>query len=319
MNYKLLGASVLAVILLCTTAASIFFWSRYQDSLAEIAVLSASNEAAQLEIQQQNNEIGLAKSRLLTEDQLNQKYASEIKELKDKLAAVDGAKKVRPVSRDVTVVQVDSTVKGGETTVTVTPEKNQIAYSWDSKDGRFALQDPDIYTQNNETFSYQTTLALKGFILADKTGKLKSRQVTVQEVVKDADGNYQPIESDVKIVQNDFDYVIEQPTKKISDIFNPRLQFQFDTLANPGIAVEIGNVGNYIDWANIGANVQTSIHVADGIEGLQDSAVGVGVSYSLLKPLIDSNISVGVGVLTPVSDLGNRWILNVTLGFYVTN
>lgn len=316
-KYKIMGVAIALLVLIASTSTAYYFYEKYQSALLDVATLSESKILAEQEIQQQNNELGVARSRLLTQDELDKKYRDEIKILRGKLADVDGSRKVKPVSRDKTVVAIGSTVKGGETKVT--PVADKISYDWVSVDKRFKLVDPDIYTKNNEEFSYETSISIKGYILADKTGKLKARQIDVQEVVKNKDGEYVPTDSHVKIVSNDFEYIVEQPQKKLLDILNPRLQFQFDTLMNPGLAVEIGNVGNYFDWINLGVNAQTSIHVSEGVAGLQKSAVGVGVSYSLIRPLLDTNVSIGVGLLTPVSDVGNQWILNASVGFYLTN
>ena len=314
---QVIAFAMLGISFVLALAFGVWQFRAHHDALNEIAIIQTSNEQAKLEIQQTNKELGLARSQLLTQRELGAKYEGELSELQEKIKKLTGAKRVKPISRDETVVVVDNTVTGG--TTTTTPVEGRIAYFWESSDKRFHLTDPDIYTQNNEEFNYELQVRLRGYIMSDEDGKLQARQVTAEEVVRQPDGTLQPTGHKVEIAENQFEYVAPQLEKSLWDIFNPRVQFQFDTLANPGVAVEVANLGNYIDWANVGVNAQTSVNVRNGVDGLKESGIGVGISYSLIRPLLDTNVSVGVGILTPVNDLGGKAMLTANVGFYLTN
>jgi predicted secreted protein len=314
---------VLIVLFIATLVGAGVLYKKYQQAQLDLATQETAAEQSRLEIQKANHALGLAESRLKTEADFNRAHQDEIKVLTDRLKKLTGANKVRPISRDESVVVSDNTVHGGNSSTSETENPEGVVvrnYSWSSSDGRFHLTDPDIATPNNEEFKYRLALRIRGYIFTDETGKLQARQIEVQELAPGPNGTWIPIEgSNLTVEENKFEYVQNVRPKTFWDVFGLRLQAQYDTQLNPGLALEVANLGRYLDWANVGVSAQTSINLKNGWVGLQDSAIGIGVSYALLQPLIDTNVSLGVGILTPVSDLAGRWILTANIGFYLTN
>ena len=295
------------------------------------------------EIQEFNSKLGLAESDLRRQEDLVKKYKKELsqmdKEVKDLVDKYD----LKLKERDSSIAYWKGKVKGGTSKVTVTtPEKEgefetvvevdvkeicnnkTIGYSWKDNDERFQLNDPDISNPGDETFEYKQYVSLKGYVFADETGDIQVKKVEVKEVIptenEEGDVVYMPVSNqNVSLVESKFEYINKtEDTRNWYDVFGIRLLALYGTQLYPGIGVEVVNLGRFLHWANVGLYGKLAVNPFDGLLGLQQSTVGVGLSYHLIPPLFDTNLALGISMNTPFDDLG-RIILSVDVIFYLNN
>jgi hypothetical protein len=302
--------------------------------------------ARDAQIQEMDVQLGLSRSSLLELSELNEKYKDEIDEFPGKLKDIIDSYELKLMSRDKTIASLRNTISGGTTEVIVqptpdgsVPPKDQpqvISYKWTDALDRFHLVDPDIFTQNNEQFSYNQYIAVKGHVLYGKDGRLQIRRIELREVVPDGtDDTGKPKFKEVEggkmeIVDSKFEYAdIGKKEKQLLDILHPRLiasmsaQLGVPTLSTnfrPGIGVEVLNLGRYIDHANLGLNAQLFPNLDDvGGGSLLKTGLGVGIDYTLLPPLFNTNLGLGLSVSTPSNNLLNEWHFGIDTVFYITN
>lgn len=301
--------------------------------------------AKDAKIQELDVKLGISESTLMGVSELNKKYKDEIDAFPDKLRGIIDSYELKLQSRDRTIAALRNTIDGGTTVVEVIslPDPDEpnagppsISYKWTDPLDRFHLVDPDIFVPDNEEFAYNQHVALKGHVLYGKDGKLQIRRVEIQEVVpdgQDSDGKpaFKPVPGgEMVIVDSTFEYAdLGSKEKKLWDIIYPRLLVSLDaglklesvsTDVRPSIGVELVNLGRYIDYANVGLNAKITPNLDDPLSGsLLKSNVGVGASYTVMPPLVNSNFAVGIGISTPSNNLLNEWQITADAIFFVTN
>lgn len=315
-----------AALILILGGCSWYFAVKYQQLKTHSTALEDIVLKGTSEIQSLNKKLGLAQSNLITSDALAENYKGELKGMETEFKALQKKYKLEIASRDYTIANLKGQIEGGETTVVITPTPNtnpinpvtqKIAYTWQDKYKRFQLSDPDIMKKDNESFTYGIKLGLTGYVYKDTSGNVQVRKVAVKEMRTDGD-KLIPIDgSNVELVESKFEYINEKLEKRWTDIFVLRPLVSFDTQLNPGVGVELINLGKYFDWVNLGLLPMTSLHVSDGLRGLQDSTVGLGLSYSLIPPLFDSNVALAFNVGTPYNKLGKEWVFSGSIIFYL--
>lgn len=287
--------------------------------------LQITNKNHQLDIQTMNQNLGLANSELTSQKTLTEHYKSELTKKDAEFEKERLKYKLEIRSRDNTIATLRGKINGGNSgTGTVVcpglpPEKQPVVdYFWEDSLKRFRLDDPNIFVQNNETFSYSQSIKVKGEVFKDKTGNIQVRRVSIEEVT--ADGK-QIQDTKVSLVESKFDYVnekLEEKEKKLSDIFTFRPLATFDMALQPGIGFEVANLGRYIDYANIGVYGKVSADVTDPLKGsLQNSRLGIGLDYHFIPPFLKTNFAVGAAVNLPFNKLDSP-VLTVDAILYLT-
>jgi hypothetical protein len=301
--------------------------------------------ARDAQIQVFDKELGLARSSLLSLEGINDRYKSEIDQFPDKLKGIIDSYDLKLLSRDKTIVSLKNKVVGGTTIVEViTPGQEPevistdtvIKYQWIDDTGRFKLIDPDIFKSKNEDFSYNQYVSVTGHVLYGKDGRLQIRKVKLHEVLPDGvnpDGTpkFKDIPGgNIEIVDSSFEYAdLNAKDRSIFDIIKPRLIASLDTELKiksphteirPGVGVEFLNLGRYIDHANVGINMKLTPNL-DNIMGgsLLNTRIGLGVNYTFLPPILDTNFGLGFSISTPSNKLLNEWHATVDAIFYLTN
>jgi hypothetical protein len=288
--------------------------------------LEATNKNHQLDIQSLNEDLGLADSELTSQKALTEQYKSELTKKDADFEKEREKYKLEIRSKDRLIANLQGKTEGGSSgtgTVVACPglppnKQLSIEYHWQDTLKRFHLEDPDIFVQNNETFTYSQNIKVKGEVFKDKTGNLQVRRVTVEEVTKDG----QPIkDSAVSIVESKFDYVnekLEEKQKKLIDVFTFRPLATFDIALQPGIGFEVANLGRYVDYTNIGIYGKVSADVSDPLGGsLQNSRLGIGLDYHFVPPAVKTNFAVGAAVNLPFNKLGSP-VITVDAILYLT-
>lgn len=331
---KSVSIVILSIFLIISTIV-IYFGYREINNFKESLSYNDS------QIKQLNTKLGIAESKLLSEQEISKKYKSEIEKFPDKLKKIIKDYDLKLASRDVSIAKLKNKLNGGTTTVVINtpevkpnsseidkPSVESISYDWKDTSGRFHLYDPDIFIPNNEEFSSEQYLAIKGWVFTGKNGKLQIKKIEISEVSKgdiDKDGKqlYEKIpNSNVELVDSSFEYIDvgKKEEKKFSDILTLRTIATFDTNLQPGLGIEIINIGKLIDYLNLGLNAELSADLTDPLKGsLSNSRIGVGVNYQFIPPILDTNIGVGIGISTPLNDFTGRWIITGDAIFYLTN
>lgn len=282
-------------------------------------------------IQLMNVELGLAKSELLTQKNLTIKYEKEIEKFPGELRKLIRDHKLDLQAKDLTIAKLSTKLNGGSTIVIETPETptddRRISYSWHDPNQRFFLDDPDIFTKDNETFKAKQLLQLKGWVFSDDDGKVQIKKVEIFEVIekgrtKEGGAIYDKIEgTNIEIVDSIFEYA-EPATSTVGlwDVVRPKVYTSYDTSADLGLGVEVLNFGKLAPFANIGVGAEINPNLSSVLDGsLSQTRLGANLTYRFLEPLVDSNLGIGLGVSTPANDLGGRWELTGDLIFYLTN
>lgn len=326
-NYVIIALVVLCTVFLGLTLKSIKDLSHAQNQLT-------SKDA---QIQQLDTDLGLSKSELVEVDTLNHQYKNEIDGFPDKLKSIIKEYKLKIQSRDQTIAALNGKIQGGNTTVIVEkplgsqpadPTAQVIRYEWHSKDNRFHLLDPDIFAKDNEEFTYNQFVSMKGYVYQGKDGKLQIRKVDIQEVIpytnEAGHTEYKPIDGPpIKIVDSNFQYTnSSSKDKSLLDVITLRSFASFDTSLNPGIGVEWANLGRVFDYWNLGVNSKIVADVSDPLKGsLQKSRLDVGLDYQIIPPFLDTNLAVGISVGTPFDHFGStdNLVLSGNAIFYITN
>jgi hypothetical protein len=300
--------------------------------------------AKDAQIQQLDTKLGISESTLLGVSELNKKYKDEIDAFPDKLKGIIDSYELKIQSRDRTIASLRNTIDGGTTVVEIISPPGSgggadgasISYKWTDKLDRFHLVDPDIFIENNEKFTYNQHVAVKGHVLYGKDGKLQIRRVEIQEVVPDGTGEdgkpaFKPVPGgEMTVVDSTFEYAdLGSKERNLWDIIHPRLLASMDsqlkissvsTEIRPGIGVEVLNLGRYIDHANIGLNTKVTLNLDDPLGGsLLKSRVGAGIGYTFAPPILNTNFALGVSASTPSNNLLNEWHFTVDAIFFVTN
>jgi len=282
------------------------------------------------ELQRANARLGLAESDLVSRDSIIAKYKKDVEDLNIQIGRLKGGGRPKPTSADSGTVAVGGTT-GGEGKLTIVPgdpeDKGETSpplasYSWADSSNRFHLLDPDISNPGDETFTYKLKIRVNGYILEDETGKIRGRQVVARELIEKRlpDGTVSVEEGPpLPIEDNIYQYSLPKPEKKVFDVFRLRGYALFDTSLNPGIGLELLNIGRYVDYVNIGLGPFLSIEVSDLPRSIQSSLLGLGLQYTLVPPLISTNIGIGLGIATPADDLFGRFQITGNVIFYLTN
>lgn len=323
----LIGFGIMAAIIV---ALSFLSYKLYADNVVnsgEITALNKSLELKSTEVQQFSEKLGIAESTLATQKSISEAFKKDLDSMSKDFKNLRRKYKLDLSSRDAMIAQLQSQITGGNTEVVVTDNPDatkKIEYSWSDTLKRFALHDPDIFVKNNEKFDYKLNMSVTGYVFRDKSGKLQTRKVEVQEVVPQFDGKttkYVPVPgSQVAVVQNNFVYSDPKPDERTPmDIWDPGVFVMFDTQLQPGVGVQLLDAGNYFDYLNFGLDAQVSFDVDNNFTELANSSVGLGIHYKFARPIIDTNIGLGVGVLTPINGLLNQWIFSANIEFYLTN
>lgn len=278
-----------------------------------------------------NKRLGLANTKLVQQEQLNNKYLQELT-IKDKEFEEFRKKhQLEITSKDELIAKLINDLNGGDsdTSGPCVKDKNNICipvqYTWQDHLSRFKLVDPNIWIKNNENFKSSQMFRLKGQIFSDKTGSFSVRKVFLEEIY-DSDPNKNGIQvakvpnSQIEIVDNNFEYVseLEKRKKHILDIFTFRPLATFDTTFNPGLGFEFLNLGRFFDYSNLGLYSKLSTDFNNNlVDSVINTRIGLGLNYHLIPPLLPTNFAVGASVSFPFTNLAQP-MLSIDVMLYLT-
>lgn len=315
-SVSLLVSIVLSVALLGVAFAGYRVWQRLEIAQEIIKAQTSGMAGLKSEIQQANHKLGLAESTVVSRDQVIEDYEKTVKDLDLELTKLKDADKVKPISRDQVVVAIEKKIEGGKQDIIETVP-GIVAYSWADPSDRFHLTDPDIKISGNEEFSYKLKLRVTGYVLQDETGGFRARQVIAQEVY--TENGKEILGPPLEIQNNIYEYAPTVRKKTIFDMWHPRAFVLLDNNYDPGIGVELLNLGNYLDYVNLGVGPFIAFELNKVPGSLPASRLGLGVQYTFLPPLLSTNIGVGLGISSPFNSLLQQYEVTGNVIFYFTN
>lgn len=325
LKLKKILATCTAIFFLSALVLGYLFYKTYAKLDEANVVLHARED----KIQTFNKKLGLAESNLRRQDDLIDKYNSEVSSMGKEFLSLKKKYKLYLRARDQTIASLKGQIGGGSTTVIVdggqpdqsgTPQV--ISYEWQESLKRFKLTDPNIFEKDNETFNYKQHFKIKGFVFSDKTGNVQVRKVDLKEVVpvtkSDGSVEYSDVSgSDMELVSSEFEYSNQSEREKsLLDMITLKPLATLDVIALPtgkpllpGVGLELINVGHLIDYANLGLYGKIALDVSDPLKGsLESSRVGVGVNYWVAPPILNTNFSLGVSASIPLNNFGELMI-----------
>lgn len=268
-----------------------------------------------------NQKLGLSQSKLMEQKDLAKAFEQDRVKVSADFEKFKKQYKIELESYQKTIASLQQQLHGGKTTVSggeprlpsdprpdkqfdkpIDPRVSKLAYDWKSEDGRFELQDPDVFVRNNETFKLQQNFRVIGEIYREKTGFLKTQRLTIEEVLPDGknpDGTvkYKTIAS-ANIVDSKFNY-----TESAPDSWIPKKgAFGLWPTISAGLSLANGLnphlvIGTGIDWVSYkGLGSGVNIYVDTTI--IQQSAFGLDISY---RPTIlghQLNLGLFAGIAT---------------------
>jgi len=321
-KYIVFGAAIL--ILLALWNAKIKLATKLDQELA----LYKRQMAGQLtdkerQLEAANEALGLSQSKLMEQHDLLQAYQEENIKVSADFEKFKKEYKIELESYQRTVAQLQEKLKNKNTTVVtvnnpreatdappdaqfdhiIDPKKEKISYDWKSGDGRFELDDPDIFVANStKTFTLSQHFRVTGEIYREKVGFLKTQRLTLEEVIPDGknrDGTtkYKTVGT-AQIVDSHFNY-----NEKSPDSWVPKKGvFGLWPTISTGLSLANGLnphlvIGTGIDWISY-KGLGTGINLYLDTTIVQQSAFGVDISY---RPTIlghQLNLGLFVGLAT---------------------
>lgn len=290
-----------------------------------------------------NDSLGIAQSKLMTQNDLIKAYEAEKIKTNADFEKFKKQYQLELDSYQDTIAQLQQQVHGGTTTIAnggqprlptdpkpdaqfdkpIDPRVSRLGYDWKSADGRFELQDPDVFSSNNETFKLQQNFRIVGEIYKEKTGFLKTERLSLEEVLPDGknpDGTvkYKTIAS-AKIVDSKFNYTEAAPNTWVphKGVFGlwgvVSANLGLDNGLNPHFLLGTGL--EFLQWKGLGVGVQTYLDT----NAWKDSGFGVDLAYRPTIKGAQLNIAIDIGLATQFRQPFQSYIPIVGLKFYLWN
>jgi hypothetical protein len=279
---------------------------------------------AERELQAAHHELGVAKSNLITQEELSKKEREE----KDKKFA-DFVKKhnLKVKSLDRTIAKLKQKTDGGTTTTTVSDSERcngieklcTVAYNWEDALGRFRLKDPNIFESGNEEFESAQLFKIYGEIYEQQDSSLQIRRLVLREMFRNQDGELEQIPGGkADIIESEFSYSNSPAPTETSwrDLFRLRaiMVGSISILPNGG-QTHLGAGAQFFEWQKFGINTHTAIDFED----LGNTEQRLGFSYSPSPFDLDLNLAVHLSLGTPFTGFFKDYTISTGMIFYINN
>lgn len=279
------------------------------------------------ELQSAHLSLGVARSELVTQQELSDLLSADHEELDQEFSAFRRRHALNIKSRDRTIARLRQLVNGGSTSVVISTDPNcahistqcTIAYNWADPLGRFQLKDPNIFKPDNEIFSSSQLFKIYGEVYQQIDGSLQTRRLVLREVTLQPDGSYAPIPGGrADIIDSQFDYtnaphIIDSDW---TDMFRLRALAigSIQALPAPG-AIMLGAGVELFSYGGLGINTYTAFNFTD----MKDWSHRLGLSYRPTVAGSELNLAFGAGLGTPYYKFGKSASLNLDIIFYLND
>jgi len=279
------------------------------------------------ELQEAKHELGVMKSKLVTQEDLAEKW-KQAKEERDKdFDKFVKDHKLKIKSMDRTIADLRQQLQGGTTTVVVETEGDKcqgvsdnciISYNWEDTLKRFRLKDPNIFKEGDEVFESEQVFKIYGEVYEQEDGSLQTRRLVLREVTQNEQGEYEPIpNAKADIVDSDFTYSnppsIEEEWNW-TDLFTLRPVVLGSVAAFPDSGnLKLGLGVEFFNWNGLGINTHTGF----SFEDIKKWEQRIGISYNPTFFDRELNFAIGASAGTPFAYFGSQWSFNIDLLFYL--
>jgi len=288
--------------------------------------LSGNLSDAERELQSAHYELGVAKSKLVTQKELGEILKNDNEEKDKEFEKFKKDNNLVIKSRDKSIAQLKQQIKNGITTIEVGSSCNidnlqgcTISYQWKDPYNRFKLIDPNIF-EDGAKFESNQSFKIYGTIYEQKDSSLQIRKLTLREVYKDESGEYKDIEgAKADIVESDFQY---HNPPALDTEFDWKDLFRLRGIVVAGVNA-FPNSGNaklglgleFFTWKGLGINSHTSFDFDDATQISQN----LGLIYNPTILNTELNLGIGVSGGTPFASFFKEFMLSIDLVFYVNN
>lgn len=303
--------------------------SKYEEQLATYQrQLAGQLSDKERELQAANNELGVAKSELVTQKELAKRLAKEKEELDAKFQAFVKKHDLEIASKDETIAKLNQQITGGNSGTVITGcdslkeavKACVIEYNWEDPLKRFKLHDPNIFVLNNEIFNSSQYFKVYGEVWKQKNGSLQTRRLVLREMQKAEDGTFTEIpNAKAEIVDSDFTYSNEPVDPGAwgwRDLFRLRFIMGADINLYPNAGkTNLGAGLEFFSYKGFGINTHTVIDFKD----IKQSEQHLGIAYNPTLFGSQLNLAVGASVGTPFRTMFKDYSIGLDLIFYINN
>lgn len=276
------------------------------------------------DLQAAHTEMGVMKSELVTQKELNERLKKEKLELDKEFEKFKKEHDLIIKSKDQTIAELNQQINGGNSGTNTDQCKDLdkknciIKYNWEDLQGRFKLSDPDIFTLNNEIFKSNQIFSIVGEVWQQKDGSLQVRRIVLREVYKTVDGKYEPISNGkADIIDAKFEYTNDPG---IPDAASWKDMFRLRPVAIGSVTAftdsgrtRFGAGVQFFGWKALGINS----HIAFDFKDIKKVEPRLGVSFNPSVFGKDLNFAVGASLGTPFAGMFKSYSANVDLIFYI--
>lgn len=279
-------------------------------------------------LQSAHYDVGVTKSRLITQEELSEKLKKENEEKDGKFLNFVKKHNLQVKNFDRTIAELKQKVDGGITTTVISDDERcngiekfcVIGYSWRDSLGRFELRDPNIFNEGDEVFESNQTFKIFGEIYEQKDSSLQIRRLVLREMFKNQNGEYEPIPGGkADIVDSEFNYSnTPAPTQEKGwrDLFRLR-------------AIIISSIGMFpnVGQTHLGFGVQffelrgfgVNTHTAFDFEDISNTEQRIGFSYSPRLFDSDLNFAMHLSLGTSFASFFKDYSISTGMVFYLNN
>lgn len=281
------------------------------------------------ELQEMKAELGVAESELMTQEELAKRLKRDKEELDADFDEFVKRHKLMIKSRDKTIASLKQKVKGGTTTVVVSndaegcqgiEDRCVISYDWEDQLGRFKLQDPDIFTKDNELFESSQVFKIYGEVYEQQDGSLQTRRLVLREVYQQEDGSYAPVpDGKANVIDSQFQY--HNPPSidtewEWTDLFRMRgIAVGGVEIAPRGGKLALGLGLEFFTWEGLGIGTFTNLD----FENPERMAQHISLQYNPTLWDTELNLGVYVSAGTPFAKFFQEYQFSTGLVFYLNN
>jgi hypothetical protein len=319
----------LLVLALVFAGSGAYLYHRYRDADWERRYaeyqrqLHGDLSAREKQIEALNTQLGLTRSQLVTQSDLDQRYqalltskdqafeqfrrehALALKDISDALFALqEQSRGGTEVAREVPPVPSQP----GEATLPST--RPVISYEYTDTEGRVHLTDPNIWVQGDEVLQLKQFFRVEGTVLQQVEGSLMTERVQLLEVAPEDKGQYRKL-AEAQLVDAQFTYA-NAPLQAPPSVFSPAWMVTVGTSFQGEGRLRLGASAR---MARLGA-LGLAAGLSSNLTSLEGSGGDAFITYTPSLKGRELRMALGGGVHLPLGG-SQRVRPSLTLNFVV--